>query len=260
MTDILRRPLSMQMTPDTPHDGAVQHPTRRPKRRAELVVDYVKGEMTSGRLAAGDRLPTEHEIAGRLGVSRNSVREAVRVLQAAGLVDVRHGTGSFVREGVEASIAHLMLFRTLVAQSSPASLIEVRRLFERSCAELAAQRRTDADLAAMRDAIGRLRRLAGEPSASQAALLEADLDFHRAVYRASGNELIASLADFVLASVAPWVERSLARQGGARTADLHEAEYQRILARDADAARDGATTSAQAADRNMEYWREGLAE
>jgi DNA-binding FadR family transcriptional regulator len=138
--------------------------TRRPPRRADVVVDYVRDALAAGRLAAGDRLPTEHAFAERLGVSRNSVREAVRTLQSAGLVDVRHGTGSFVREGVEASLAQLMLFRTLVAQADASGLIEVRRVFERACAELAARRRGDADLAAMRDAIDRMRRLASRPT------------------------------------------------------------------------------------------------
>lgn len=241
-----------------PHDGAVRIRPTRPRRRAEVVVEFVRAELASGRLGPGDRLPTEHEIAERLGVGRNSVREAVRVLQAAGLVDVRHGTGSFVREGVEGSIAQLMLFRSLVAQADAGSLIEVRRVFERACAELAAQRRSEADLAAMRDAIDRLRRLADTPDAPVAEALDADLAFHRAVFRASGNEMLANLADFVLTAVAPWVERSLARHGPRRTAELHETEYQRILARDAGAAGDQASAALQAVDLNMEYWRQGL--
>ena len=232
---------------------------RRPKRRADVVVDFVRAEMAAGRIGPGDRLPTEHEFAERLGVGRNSVREAVRMLQSAGLVEVRHGTGSFVRETVEASVAQLMLFRSLVAQADDASLIEVRRVFERACAELAARRRDEADLAAMRDAIDRMRRLAAEAAPGPDAMLDADLAFHRAVYRASGNEMLASLADFVLTAVSPWVERSLARHGPARTAGFHETEYLQILAGDAAAAGNDASEALRAADLNMEYWREGLA-
>ena len=242
------------MIPTVPHDGATQYPPERPKRRAQVVVDHIEGELAAGRLRAGDRLPAEHEFADRLGVSRNSVREAIRMLQAAGLVDVRHGTGSFVREAVDGPLAQLMLFRTLVAQSAPAALVEVRRLFERSCAELAAARRTEADLAAMRESIDRLRRLGGDPQTDTGALLDADLAFHRAVYRASGNVLIASLADFVLTAVSPWIGRSLERHGGSSTADMHEAEYRLIEQRDAG----GAATASESADRNMEYWRAGL--
>jgi DNA-binding FadR family transcriptional regulator len=231
---------------------------QRPRRRADVVVDFVRAELAAGRLGPGDRLPTEHAFAQRLGVSRNSVREAVRILQSAGLVDVRHGTGSFVREGLEAPAAQLMVFRTLVAQAEPAALIEVRRVFERACAELAARRSTEADRLAMRDAIHRLRGLEAEPGATDAARLEADLAFHRAVYRASGNEMLASLADFVLTAMAPWVGRSLARQGAERTADMHEVEYRRIAAGDARAAGDDAADALRAVDLNMDYWREGL--
>jgi DNA-binding FadR family transcriptional regulator len=231
---------------------------RRPRRRADDVVDYVRAELAAGRLAPGDRLPTEHAFARRLGVSRNSVREAVRVLQSAGLVDVRHGTGSFVRESVEAPAAPLMVFRTLVAQAEPAALVEVRRVFERACAELAARRATEADLLRMRDAIDRLRRLDAAPCATDEERLEADLAFHRAVYRASGNEMLASLADFVLTAMAPRIARSLARHGAARTAELHDAEYRRIAAGDARAAGDDAAGARAAVDLNMDFWREGL--
>lgn len=249
------------MTPtETPRpQPAPRDRARRPKRRADVVVDFVRAELSSGRLAPGDRLPTEHAFAERLGVSRNSVREAVRTLQSAGLVDVRHGTGTFVREGVEASLAQLMLFRTLVAQADHGALIEVRSVFERACAELAARRRGDADLAAMRDAIDRMRRLGAEPAPQVPAMLEADLAFHRAIYRASGNEMLASLADFVLTAVSPWIGRSLAHHGAARTAAFHETEYRRILAGDVDGAGDDASEALRAADLNMELWREGLA-
>lgn len=234
-------------------------PARRPGRRADAVVDFVRTELAAGRLGPGDRLPTEHAFAQRLGVGRNSVREAVRTLQSAGLVEVRHGTGSFVREAVDASAAQLMVFRSLVAQAEPQALIEVRRVFERACAELAARRATEADLLAMRDAIDRLRRLGADPRAADADRLEADLAFHRAVYRACGNEMLASLADFVLTAMAPWVGRSLARQGAASTAEMHDAEYRRIAAGEARAAGDGAAGALHAVDLNMEYWREGLA-
>jgi DNA-binding FadR family transcriptional regulator len=69
----------------------------------------------------------------------------------------------------------------------------------------------------MREAIDRLRRLGADPRADPAALLDADLAFHRAVYRASGNVLIGSLADFVRTAVSPWIGRSLARHGGLST-------------------------------------------
>lgn len=230
----------------------------RSRRRADLVVDYVRAELAAGRLGPGDRLPTEQAFAERLGVSRNSVREAVRVLQSAGLVDVRHGTGSFVRESVESSVGLLLLFRSLVTQAEPAALVEVRRVFERACAELAARRSTEADLLAMRDAIDRLRRLGADPQSSATDRLDADLAFHRAVYRASGNEMLSCLAEFVLSAMSPWIGRSLERLGATRTAGMHETEYRLIAAGDARAAGEDAADASKAADLNMEYWREGL--
>jgi DNA-binding FadR family transcriptional regulator len=112
----------------------------RPPRRTDVFVDDVRGALAARGLAAVDRLPTEHESAERIGVSRNTVREAVRTLQSSGHVDERLGTCSFAREGVEASLA-----------------------------EPAARRRGDADLAAMRDVMDRTRRRCSRPTSRSTA-------------------------------------------------------------------------------------------
>lgn len=107
-----------------------------------------------------------------------------------------------------------------------------RDIFDRNASELAALRRTDADLAKMRECIDRLKRLTEKPNANLDDMLKADLDFHRAVYDATGNKLISTVAEFVMDMVAPWVKKSLDVSGRIRAVDLHEQMYASILNRD----------------------------
>lgn len=187
-------------------------------------MEYVKGLIVGGQVQAGERIPTEIEIARTLNVSRTPVREAIKILDASGLVEIRRGAGTYVRRGMGASLAQLMLFQTYLGEASPRKLMEVRQVFERSCAELAAQRRDEADLDAMRRAIDRLRALADEsdPGAHMDEILDADLAFHRSVYQAAHNELVATMANFVLDMVAPWIRRSIEVAGPGNAIRLHE--------------------------------------
>ncbi|BBK43448.1 GntR family transcriptional regulator [Allostella vacuolata] len=244
-------------SPRTPIPArAANGPGPKPLTRVEVVLDHIKDRIADGSLKAGSQLPTEIDLARALGVSRTPVREAVKVLAAAGVLEVRHGHGTFVATGsAQSSLAQLLLFEVHLRDTTPQKLMEVRTIFERSCAELAAQRRTPEDLAEMRACIERLRAvLAVDPPDFDAAL-EADLDFHRAIYRASKNELVATLANFVLNMVSVWLRRSHAAGGLKGTVRLHEVMYTMIETRNSGGARE-----AHGVEENMEYFREMLEE
>ncbi|WEJ08741.1 FCD domain-containing protein (plasmid) [Sinorhizobium sp. M103] len=150
----------------------------------------------------------------------------MKTLSVAGLIDIRHGHGSYVREGPGLPSTPLTLFQLYLQDSTPEMLMELRDIFDRNCTEIAAQRRTQDDLAKMRECINRLKALTAQPDASLDDMLKADLDFHRAIYEASGNILIVTIAEFVLNMVAPWVKKSLDVSGRVRAVELHEQMYE----------------------------------
>ncbi|PTM40964.1 FadR/GntR family transcriptional regulator [Bosea sp. 124] len=226
---------------------------RKPLSRLETVLEHIKQRIADGSLKPGSQLPPEIELARELGLSRTPVREAVKVLAAAGILVVKHGHGTFVSAGAQASLGQLLLFEIYLKDTTPQKLMEVRTLFERSCAELAAQRRTDEDLAAMRACIERLRLLVAAKPIDFDAALEADLDFHRAIYRAAQNELVATLANFVLNMVSGWLRRSHASGGLADTVRLHEIMYTMIETRNSGGARE-----CYGVEANMEHFRKML--
>ncbi len=229
--------------------------TKKSLSRLEVVLDHIKHQIADGTLQAGTQLPPELELARELGVSRTPVREAMKVLAAAGVVEVRHGHGTFVTNGAQASLGQLLLFEIYMKDTTPRKLMEVRTIFERSAAELAAQRRTPEDLQEMRACIERLRPLAAADPLDFDATLAADLDFHRAIYRAAKNALVETLANFVLNMVSGWLRRSHANGGLRDTVRLHEIMYAMIEAQNSGGARE-----CYGVEANMEHFRQMLEE
>ncbi len=225
---------------------------KKPQTRVQFALDYITNEIAAGNLKAGDKLPNEKELAEQIGVSRTPIREAMKTLSVAGLIDIRHGYGSYVRGEQATPALPLSMFQLYLQDSSPEMLTELRDIFDRNATELAAQRRSDDDLAKMRECIDRLRNLTKNPNADLDEMLKADLDFHRAVYDATGNKLISIIAEFVLEMVAPWVKKSLDVSGRIRAVDLHEQMYAAILNRNV------GTESRASVEANMKHFKQSL--
>ena len=158
------------------------------------MLDYIRGEIAKGHLGPGDKLPNEKELAASLSLSRTPMREAMKILAASGLIDIRDGYGNYIRKDDGSPVLPLMMFQLYLKDSTPKQLMELRHIFDRKCAELAAMRRTDEDPAAMRECIERFRKLSLDENASFDDLLKADLDVHRAVYAAARKKLIIFIA------------------------------------------------------------------
>lgn len=156
------------------------------------VASILSQEISSGRLKPGDRLPTEHQIAESLGISRNVVREAIAQLRADGLVRARQGAGAFVMEPEE-RLAIRLDPTELENIEGMEGLFELRALLEGEAARLAAMRRTEEDLAEISAALEDMR---GDEKWSEGSI-EADLVFHRAIAKATGNSYIHTFVCFI---------------------------------------------------------------
>ena len=160
------------------------------------VIDRLREQISSGAWPVDTRIPPEPELVEALGVGRGTVREAVRALAHAGLLEVRRGDGTYVRARSELSGA----LRREIETTTHDHVQEVRRAIEVEAARLAAGRRTDADLAACesaleaRDAAAR-RGMAAAPGdgAWIDEWVEADARFHEALVAAAGNPLLNDL-------------------------------------------------------------------
>jgi DNA-binding FadR family transcriptional regulator len=177
-------------------------------RRAGLVdqvIDQMRGAITSGEWPVGQRIPPEPELVTALGVGRNTVREAVRALSHAGLLEVRQGDGTFVRATSEISGAVRRMCGTELKE-----VLQVRRTLEMEGARLAAKHRTDAELARLTELLRK--RDAAMEAEQWAEVIEHDTAFHVLLVQCSHNTLLAELyqglTEAVKASVAASVDTS----------------------------------------------------
>ncbi|MEU1664132.1 FCD domain-containing protein [Streptomyces sparsogenes] len=157
----------------------------RPTPLIEQAAARLREEITGGHWPVGTRLPGETTLAKTLGVGRSTVREAVRVLAGAGLVQARQGSGVFVIATEPAEDWPARLRRAAVTD-----VFEVRMLIEVQAAQLAARRRTDADLTALSAALDARKAAAAGDDAS---FVDADIALHAAVVGAAHNPVLTDL-------------------------------------------------------------------
>lgn len=195
----------------------------------EEIVRQVKTMIAEGRLTSGDRLPPERDLAEKFLVSRTSVREALRALESLGLIEIRPGEGTFVREvSVETLIEPLALVMASQREAI-AELFEARRLLEPAIARLAAARATPEEIQDMERILDAQAR---EIAAGRTGLAQ-DAAFHAAIGTAAHNRAITRIANALMDLLAQSREEALNMPG--RPTRSHE-DHRRIV--DAIARRD----------------------
>lgn len=211
----------------------------RPVQRHSLVdavVDEMKREINQRRWLVGDRIPSEAEFTARLGVSRTSVREAVRSLVQLGLLETRQGDGTYV---VATDATQVALSRALQSADSR-EVIRVRRALDALAATEAASSRTNDDLSFLASCL--LARKEAIASGDSSAFAEADMAFHLGIVRASRNRLLSDIYASFDSSLRESVTDAtcIARREDPDRTDQHETLFQAISSGDPISAQDAA--------------------
>ena len=171
---------------------------RRPRGLVTEIVEALGARIRKGQLKPGDKLPTEAEIMASFDVSRTVVREALSKLQASSLVETRHGIGTFVM-AQPSRLNFKIADQDLSTVADVISVLELRICLESEAAGLAAQRRTDANLDVMQEAL-----TAFEAAIAQDADgVPSDFQFHMEVARATGNPHFAELMAYLGTMIFP---------------------------------------------------------
>lgn len=205
----------------------------------EAAINRLRDLIASGQLGPGDRLPPEAELAAQVGASRNTIREAVRALVTARVLDVRRGDGTYVTSLRPELLLNGMVFAAEMLQADYSlELIAVRRILEGAASGLAARAIDDATLGVLADCLDRMRN-----ARTHEELVQFDAQFHGIVARASGNATLASM----LAGVSGQTIRARVWRGDvdapvvSRTLSQHEDILAALRARDPDLATATAT-------------------
>ena len=206
-------------------------------RVSEEVVKQVQEAIFSGELGPGDRLPPERELAEQFGLSRMSVRDALRTLESSGLLEIRVGSngGAFIREPNFDPFRETLSSMLRTKKASILELVETRKIIETAIVELAAQRATAEDLAAMREAI----------EAATRALESGDLNygphsvkFHSALAQGAKNHVLTLTVSSFRAFFADVLAKLLPTEDMAKRAiEDHSQLYKAIESQNAELAR-----------------------
>jgi len=216
-----------------------------------MVASQLRRQIVLGELKEGDQLPSESVLMEEFGVSRPTLREAFRILEAEGAITVRRGVRGGARvqvPDIDVAARHaglLLQYRgTLLSD-----VYEVRTVLEPAAARMAAKRRTSADLARLQDAVDRQRDSVEDPGASFAA----DAEFHRLIVELSGNETLQVLAGMV---------SNIIREGDRSYAESHDWQTEQELAKIAVRAhaRLVELIRKRSGDEAEDFWKRHLAE
>ena len=189
------------------------------------VAERLLGYFTSGEIAVGTRLPAERQLAASLGVGRSAVREALAALEILGIVIVRPGSGTYLRDGISELLPRTLSWGLMLGAPRTRELVELRGGLEVQAGQLAAQRITDEALDRMRENLATMERNLDD----LATFVEADAAFHREIAAASGNQVLQELLQSIRSLLRIWVDRALTDEGHAAAALAEHREIFRAL-------------------------------
>jgi len=209
---------------------------------------------TSGAIESGTRLPPERQLAASFQVGRSAVREALAALELLGIVDVRPGSGTYLRGSASELLPQTLSWGMMLGEPLTRELIEVRGGLEIYAVRLAAERMPDAALDELAHHLEVMRGSVDNLS----VFVEADIRFHLEIARSTNNKVLLDLLQSVRALLRVWVDRALEDPGHAQVAlDEHTEVYNALRTRDPDAAATAMSRHMQTAGRRLTAFATG---
>ncbi|WP_158750484.1 FadR/GntR family transcriptional regulator [Acidobacterium sp. S8] len=198
------------------------------------VVNHVRSLIEDGTLHPGDKIPPERDFAKKLKISRASLRAGIGHLAAMGVLNVRHGVGTFVADGPPTLGTEPLALLSVLHGFKPWQMFEARLILESHLAALAAERGRDEHFTALAEEVTEMYATFHEP---QEYLIH-DMRFHRTIAEAAGNPILAVLMETITAALYEERRRTVERsQSLKQAAEIHREIYRAIRSRNADEAR-----------------------
>lgn len=205
------------------------------KSTVDVVIDSIKESLIQKRLKPGDLLPCENELCEQLKVSRSPVREAMKILSAYGIVEIKRGEGTYVAKGANSNMFMPLLFRILVQDHDMNALIEVRQMLEESIVRLVIAHAQDNEIAALENIAAEFASALRIPDADGAERARTlDLHFHRTMAAYTHNAIVEGIYGFVMELFEPSIDP---RAEG--VVEAHATILQGLTQRDVDVAMRG---------------------
>ena len=207
--------------------------TVRVESTVERVAERILQSLLSGAVEPGDRIPSVTTLSQQLGIARSSVREAVKLLESRGVLDVRQSSGCYFKGNDPNALFKTFEWALLFGTKDINAFVEARWHIEILLVDLAAQRRTETDLVAIHQALEAMR-----IAETGDAFSEADLDFHFRIAAAAHNAVLRDVLRGIRSLTMSWIGRTLSRATTPQVAYIdHVPIYDAIVAQDSRTAR-----------------------
>ncbi len=211
-----------------------------------LVMNRIKEALINKELKPGDFLPTENELMQKLGVSKTSIREAIKMLQALGVVEMKRGQGTQIRTSPNGDMIDPLIFQLILQEGRSPDVVELRMMFEPAYMLLAMHKANQEDMDSIREAHAHFEKvvLQGEQS------VEDDLNFHLAILNATHNPFVIRIGETIYQLFRTAMEVSLESNPQVALQD-HTKIYDAFMKRDREKLQDAVIQS-------FENWKTGL--
>lgn len=187
-----------------------------------IVVNKIKTSIVNGELKPGDKLPTEVELIEQLGVGRNSVREAVKMLTALGVLEVKRGQGTYVVKKVKPSFFNPLLFSLIIEPKSNKDLYELRVMFDTMVLFNLMDKMTDKKFDKVYGLLSEVQEHLKNNSKDINYFVQQDLEFHKLLMDLTENALIKQIGEVIISLFPEYIKKSISQENGVqRSLDNH---------------------------------------
>lgn len=177
----------------------------------DRIVERITNAIINGDLKAGDKIPTELELSEAIGVGRNSIREAIKILVSQGVLNIKRAEGTFVCDRFSSSMLNPLIYGLILEKDAAKDIVELRRTFETGILELVIRRITDAQSSMLDQALRQLTQALDQPVVTSEQVLEADIAFHHVLVEIADNYLIDRVSNMIERMSVPSRKKTIAQ-------------------------------------------------
>ncbi len=228
--------------------------TFKPQKResaVDIVLNNVKRLLINGELKSGDKIPNETELSKALSISRTSIREAMKILSAFGIIDIKPGNGTYVADSIKNGLFNPFLLNLILSKLDIEEITEFRSLIEIDIVNLIIKKSNtnSEEVAMLVDSLKRFQEDRTHHEIPPEQLAKSDIEFHRLMGRATKNRLVEKFYSIILEFLEPYIVRShMHQEHGAAAVNTHEHIVDAILSKDL-------TIAEKAIEESVEVWR-----
>jgi len=192
-------------------NGELEYPVIKNTSVVDSIKDWIIDQMIKGRLRPGDKLPTEAELCGRLGAGRNSVREAIKQLEAYGVLYIKRAEGTFVAEQFEPKMMSPVLYSIILQYNSWQDFVDLRKAIDiGTLYVLMGKHPEEEDLNRLRELLRNLENAVSADDLDVKRITEADCAFHNEIIRLTENPQLMTLSEYINRITIPSREKTTA--------------------------------------------------